>query len=106
MSPEEWKLKQAKGGRSAGAEAKFRKLLVEPDRAMEIVRVIVSVCNESLTLEQAVVRLRPFCTRSEADVALLAQELRKLHSLSAIREERRVEHNTTRIIELAAGIYE
>jgi hypothetical protein len=65
--------------------------------------VFVAVVNETYTVEAAVVRLMPFFAETEADAALLADELRKLRTLTEIREERRLEHNTDRILrELAA----
>jgi hypothetical protein len=67
--------------------------------------VFVAVVNETYTVEAAVVRLMPFFAETEADAALLADELRKLRTLTEIREERRLEHNTDRILrELETGI--
>jgi hypothetical protein len=100
----EWREKAAKGGRATHGERLYRKQFVDPDRARELLRVVVATVNESYTLEAALTRLTPFFAQTEADIALLAGELRKLKTLSEIREERRIEHNTGRILRLSEGL--
>ena len=105
VGDEEWRRKMAKGGRTAHGERLYRKLFVPPERARELLRVFVAVVNEVYTVDSAVARLTPFFCATEADAALLADELRKLRTLTQVREERRIEHNTDRILrELETGI--
>jgi hypothetical protein len=95
----------SKGGRTAHGERLYRKLFVPPERARELLRVFIAVVNEVYTVDSAVARLTPFFCATEADAALLADELRKLRTLTQVREERRIEHNTDRILrELETGL--
>ena len=59
MSDQEWREKAAKGGRATNAETNFRRRLVDPERARELLRICIGVMNEQLTLEGALVRMVP-----------------------------------------------
>jgi len=74
-------------------------------RARELLRVVVAVVNEAYTVEGALQRLTPFFAQTESDIALLAGELKRLKTLSEVRELRRIEHNTDRILRETEGIY-
>jgi hypothetical protein len=104
LSPAEWKEKAAKGGRSSNAETNFRRRLVDPERARELLRICIGVMNEQLTLEGALTRMTPWFGQSEADVAMLRDLLEQLPTLHRIREARRVEFQTQQIIDQIEGV--
>jgi hypothetical protein len=104
LSDAEWKEKASKGGRTAHGERLYRQRFVAPERARELLRVFVAVVNEVYTVDAAVERLMPFFAVTEHDAALLADELRKLRTLTEIREERRVEYRTLQILEQTEGV--
>jgi hypothetical protein len=81
----------------------LRRGLVDPERARELLRICIAVMNEQLTLEGALMRMTPWFG-SRADVAML-RPAGAAPTLHRIREERRVEFNTERIVrEIETGI--
>lgn len=99
MSREEWLGKAAKGGRHSNAETAFKRRLVDPEKARELLRIVIGVMREQLTIEGALMRMTPWFGQSEADVAMLRDLLEQLPTLHRIRAERRIEFNSDRIVQ-------
>lgn len=100
----EWREMAARGGRTRVKEREYQRLLVPADRARALLRLVVQIVNESVTVESAAKRLIPFFASDEHDVLLLIEELRKLRTLTEIREQRRVEYRTEEILRLSEGV--
>jgi hypothetical protein len=104
VGDDEWREMARRGGRRKGDEERVRKLIVDPERGRELLRVVVKVFNEGLTIDMAIDRLIPWFAESSYDKVMLRQELEKLKTYSEHREDERIERNTERLVQMSEGI--